>query len=139
MKIIIDGPDNSGKTTWAKTLERTYGLRYNHLTADDPRGRAFYTSKFNIPNQIWDRHFISEYVYSKILNRYTEFDERVFEIVLQNARDKGVMIFIMLGDNYDVSNESLEIQENQMAIHGLFLEIAQRYDIPIIWKEKNYK
>lgn len=139
MKIIIDGPDNSGKTTWAKKLGRTYGLEYNHLTADDPRGRAFYASKFKIDNQIWDRHFISEYVYSKILNRFTEFDERAFEIVLADARKRGVMLFIMLGENYDVTDESQEIQNHQNDIHNLFLKIAQRYEIPIIWKELNYK
>lgn len=73
MKIIIEGPNNVGKSTIIKELKKfqwfeNYNVEY--LGTDTPKTYDFYKDVLNdFDNIICDRYMVSELVYSEYYNR----------------------------------------------------------------------
>lgn len=68
--IIIEGPDASGKTTLAKLLgSKYYHFDYNSKYEDYLRPLA----SLDLFDAVLDRHIISEYAYSAVMNRKFAF------------------------------------------------------------------
>lgn len=73
MRIILDGNDGIGKTTFAKQLKKILNIRsYIHLTGKDPRTYEFYKNILKKNDTIFDRSFLDEEIYSEVLGRSSE-------------------------------------------------------------------
>ena len=134
MEMIIDGPDNSGKTTFAKRMAEIHGIDYAHMNYDDPRLMNFYFHTMAKSDIVWDRHFISEYVYAKIFNRPTEINDPELSYLINRAKHLGVTIVICVSEEYDLSQEGAGIRKNQSMIHNEFIRIAEGFNPEIRWK-----
>lgn len=70
MRIIVDGNDGVGKTTLIKKLQKDLDIKsYIHLSSKDRADYDFYSALLDKQDVIFDRSFISERVYSHVLNR----------------------------------------------------------------------
>ena len=70
--IILDGPEKVGKTTLAKAIIRKRpDFHYRHWSTSWPDEIEFKFEEAKICGryEVWDRSFISERVYTKLLNR----------------------------------------------------------------------
>lgn len=68
--VILEGPDCTGKTTFARMLEKDYGYVYHHEGVPDPSwdlnerfGGQLMSAIESKENHVFDRMFIGEWVY----------------------------------------------------------------------------
>lgn len=131
IKYIVDGPDRAGKTTYAKELVNKYDLEYEHLSHKDDRRAKFYLQKLNDENKVYDRLFISEYVYSKVLGRETDIDLGTLKALVETAEMLGWYIVICLADDYDLSGEPDFVVNNHEALRAEFERVAKDLNLTI--------
>lgn len=85
--FIFEGPDGAGKSVLAKMLARKSEYTYLHGTHTDPSDLKWYLYTIQ-SGTVTDRTFISEIIYSKVLNRKCRVNEkeiRIIERMIQNA------------------------------------------------------
>lgn len=81
--IVIEGPDNSGKTTLSKRLSKDLGIPFRHSirpkTVEELENS--FIDKISNPNAIYDRYSpICEYVYGNILRGVSLAGNNLFTI-----------------------------------------------------------
>ena len=124
--IILEGSDGSGKTTFLKTIQNA-GLG-SSFVAYKPKnifGLNFYINATSIyQNEIIDRYYLSELVYSKLKNRnnYTLIDQHIVEsailpynpviIYFDTPRDLIKEVIKKRGDDYVDLSEIDELIDN---------------------------
>ena len=143
MRIILEGCDGSGKSTFAELLASKYHCDILHMTRWSDKRFYTYIEKMSMTdNIIFDRCFISEYIYSKIFNRSTEVDDTSIEILLTCAKNLDCEIFILTCDNdelmkrlSDRNNETSEILDNAIKLNDAYVDFAKKYNIRLIKKE----
>jgi len=111
MNIILEGPDNSGKTYLAKQLAEYFNLEYTH-SGGPPKNVLLHCRAQNIKlsegNKILDRCTpISEHVYGKNLSN--------FEFYLQDFSRKAIFIYCRPSIEHllDKRNQSLSEHDNE--------------------------
>jgi hypothetical protein len=122
--IVIEGPDGSGKTTLVEHLRETFNLevgkrgtanrdRLWEVTRQDTYRALSEAVLASQPPKLWDRLWISEYVYCGINpGRACEFSTHETEVIrkLCNVLD---IPFIVCLPPYEI------VQENQEAVHQM--------------------
>lgn len=131
IQYIVEGPDRAGKTTYAKELANKYGLEYEHLSHKDDRRAKFYLQKLNDRNKVYDRLFISEYVYSKVLGRETDVDLDTLKALVETAERLGWRIVICLADDYNLTGEPDFVVDNHEALRAEFERVAKDLNLTI--------
>lgn len=131
IQYIVEGPDRAGKTTYAKKLVNKYGLEYEHLSHKDDRSAKFYLQKLNDRNKVYDRLFISEYVYSKVLERETDVDLDTLKALVETAERLGWRIVICLADDYNLTGEPDFVVNNHEALRAEFERVAKDLNLTI--------
>lgn len=116
MQIIIEGCDGTGKTTLARKLSVHFNLSYIHLSRKDPTDYIFYQNIFRKENVVFDRSYISEYIYPKYRHKKSNINFNDISYLLQNYNS---LLIILTGpieiirarllnraneDNYVISN-----------------------------------
>jgi thymidylate kinase len=145
MRIVIEGADGTGKTTLSKNLARTYGIDRLNINRYDPNTFNFYLETLNKTNVVFDRHFVGEMVYPEVFNRKGKLETLDFEWLLNYCREKGIPIIILYTDEHILKqrqklDEYPEVLNNIIEINRKFIEIGEKYQIPLIDVEKvNYE
>lgn len=99
MRIIIDGNDGIGKTTFARELQKALGIRsYIHLTGSDPRDFNFYAEILKKRNTIFDRSFLDEPIYSEVLGRASGLTEQEYNRLLEYTKESDIIVIICHND-----------------------------------------
>lgn len=140
MKIILEGCEGVGKTTFAQKLIIKYDLDYVHITNKDPNDYQFYKQTMRKEDVIYDRHLLGEMIYPKIYNRKGNLNTRQLKKLLKFARKEKVHILILTTD--------LEIVQQRVAmrnkykpdfiinalpkIHKEFFELGIKYGIYLV-------
>jgi len=143
MLIIIEGPDNTGKTTLARHLQEVFTLDYIHCSkpkTDNPFQE--YLSMFsdlNVPTVI-DRAHLGEYVYSKLWRDGCSITDKQFKLLDLEAMSRFEYTIIIhaqapneiILERCKNNNEKLLKPEQINRCSELFHEIFQKTDIPAI-------
>ena len=142
MRIILEGCDGVGKSTLAESLASTYCCDIIHMTRWSNKTFNTYIEKMSMDNIIFDRCFISEYIYSHIFNRITEISDKNIETLLNVAKALNYHIFILTCDDDELvkrlknrNNETDDIIDNTIKINNMYVDFARKYNIKIIGKE----
>lgn len=144
MKIIIEGCDGSGKSTLSELLASKYGCDIIHMTRWSDKSFDSYVKKISLnDNIIFDRCFISEYVYSNVFDRITEITDEKIKLLLNLAKSLDYHIFILTCDDNQLlerlkirNNETDSIVNNVIKINKEYIDFAKKFDIQVIGKEK---
>lgn len=139
MKIILEGPDGSGKTTLARILADKYGLDICHCTQHDPADFNFYKETMKKENVVWDRHTIGELIYPIVFSRDPQVTAHEAKAVIDMAKASGVKIFVLtcelevLAKRIEArATEHPKIVENLEFIDKSFRECAKWMNVPVI-------
>jgi thymidylate kinase len=137
--FILDGPDGCGKTNIGKELSRRLSIPYfknqdeHRYFLKDPdyfRNAIRYVDRYFTSyledtgvSVILDRAWPSEFVYSQVLNRTTDFE--VLRELDERHRALGTKIVIPVRSSYDNVNDDYdEINKNIQKIHQFYMEFA---------------
>lgn len=91
MNIILEGLDASGKSTLAEKIQNKYGFQIIRKRTGNLENFIDF-----LPDTIYDRHFISEWVFQRIYHRKPKLNDVEFEIVKKTAisNDSLIIVFI---------------------------------------------
>lgn len=96
--IILEGPDCTGKTTFAKMLEWHYQYEYHHEGVPNPKWRLYTRFSNQLKDafssdldHVFDRHFIGEWVYGPRHRGHAQYELEVFEELLKAVEAKIVL------------------------------------------------
>ena len=139
MRIILEGPDGSGKTTLAKILAEKYGLDICHCTQHDPADFNFYKETMRKENVVWDRHTIGELIYPIVFDRKPKVTAHEAKAIIDMAQASKAKIFVLTCDLNVLADriaarqtEHPKIVENLEFIDKSFRECAKWMKVPII-------
>lgn len=130
MRIILDGNDGIGKTTFAKQLQKELGIRsYIHLTGDDPRTYEFYKHILKKEDTIFDRSFLDEPIYSEVLGRKSELTDEEKAKLLAQVEISDIVVIICHNDikRYSKDEHPLVIKYKDK-IDYYFEDVALTYN-----------
>lgn len=125
MRIIIEGVDRVGKSTLVKKLEKIFNLDRLHFTKEDPRNYRFYYQTILKNNVVFDRHFISEYIYTKVLKRSNKLPEESFQKLLTHAFNNNVYIIVLYQKN-SVLQKRMDTEPDKKVVKN-FEKINEEY------------
>lgn len=113
--ILIEGADHSGKTTLAKHLADVFKIKYFHFSKETGVYRGsfdyfngyFYDIEQNpYSSFVFDRQFVSEIVYAKVLNRKTFINDTLRDVIVNKFNRYGYIFILVDSDNeWDESRE----------------------------------
>lgn len=139
MNIIIEGCDGVGKTTLVNKLKEYYNIDSIRLSYKDPKDYNFYSRILEKTDCIFDRHFLSEIVYSIIFERQCELNRVELTKLYNQVVGSSIPIFILDTDTSEIlrrinerGNEHQTIINNIDDIRLYFHQIAKLFDIEII-------
>lgn len=140
MNIIIEGPDGVGKSTLVEKLKQHYNIDSIRLSYKDPKDFNFYDRILEKTDCIFDRHFLSEIVYSKLFRRGCElsWDETVE--LFNKTQDLNIPIFILDTDKEEIlkrfkmrpEKENQTIIDNISYLQTEFDILATMFGIEVI-------
>ncbi len=148
--IFIEGPDRAGKTHIAKAIAEKYGLAYwkndDNAEYETPTPDAFAnTLKYHyakLPTMcklfmshgsgvVFDRNYISEWVYSKFFERDTH--ENIIEDLERKYTEMGAVVIYCTKDYTNFDDKYIAI-ENIADIKFWYNEYFNRKrSLPMIW------
>ena len=140
MRIVLEGCEGVGKTTFANKLIEKYNLDYVHITNKDPNDYSFYKQTLRKEDVIYDRHLIGEMIYPKIFNRKGNLNHRQLKKLIEFAHKEKVHILILTAD-LDVVQKRIKernkykpdfILEKIPEIHKQFFDLAVKYGIFLV-------
>lgn len=98
MKLIIEGPNNVGKSTLINAITEifdTYNFEVEHLSGLTPNSVQFHEDLLSTPkNIIFDRFCLSEIVYAPLFKRKPKFTMEESLSIVQNAGDDTIVVLV---------------------------------------------
>lgn len=135
MHIIVDGPNNVGKSTFISTMNKYLNLEEVKCSDHSKISRDYFIDVLNRNNVILDRGPISELVYSSIYNRESNLTVIDIDTILSKCMlNKDDLYIILLSDkktlhnNYILKGEKNFCENNDKFI-GKELDLFSKYGI----------
>lgn len=131
-RILIEGPDCSGKSTALDRIKNA--LRWDAKSLHHREGDQFqrYIKEYcSVENTVFDRGHFSEAVYGQMWRGGNPFSQQEFNFLNFYLQREGLIIFALpseetLINRYRARNFSQQIKENELAFaRKLFLEKSQ--------------
>ena len=98
MKLIIEGPNNVGKSTLIHVITEifsTYEFEVEHLSNLTPNSTEFHKDLLNAPkNVIFDRFCLSEIVYAPIFGRKPKFTLEESISIVDEFKDDTIVVLV---------------------------------------------
>lgn len=98
MKIVVEGPNNVGKSTFIKKLmERDTFKDYEveHLSHLTPNDYQFHKDLLDLPqDMIFDRFYLGEIIYSDIYNRKPKLSQSKLIDLCKEYKDRTIIIIL---------------------------------------------
>lgn len=136
--IVVEGPDGAGKSTLVKHLSEKFGLEIGErgvanrdflykVTRQDTYRALSEAVKGDTPVKIWDRLWISEYVYHGIHpGRPCEFTESD-TVLIRNLMNALACPFIVCLPPYQTVAENVAAVHQMEGVKGAVKEIYGHY------------
>jgi adenylate kinase family enzyme len=143
MLIIIEGPDNTGKSTLARHLQEVFSLDYIHCSkpkTDNPFNEYMEMfSNIRVPTVI-DRAHLGEYVYSKLWRDGCSITDKQFELIDLEAmsRFEYTIVIYAQAPNHIILDRCIKEKEKLLKPEQisecsfLFDQIIEKTKIPVI-------
>lgn len=139
MRIIVEGCDGVGKSTYASFLAKWYECDVVHMTAWSPKKLTSYLHRLKSDDVIFDRFFISEVVYAKVFERDTKINEFEIKFLLFICKLLRCQIYILTQDD-DIILERLKqrgdetdtILNNVSRLNEEYVKFADKYNIKLV-------
>lgn len=143
MLIIIEGPDNTGKTTLARRLQDVFSLEYIHCSkpkTDNPFQEYCDLIEGIQKPTVIDRAHLGEYVYSQLWRGGCTITEKQFEYLDLMCMDKfNYVIVIHAQAPNDIILERCKKNDEKLLLphqiehcSELFKDIVSKTQIPVI-------
>lgn len=142
IKIFIEGPDNSGKTTLAKALVEEFNLDYRHCSkpkTDDPFTEYMNMIMNTEQSTVFDRGYLGEFVYSNLWRGGCKLDFKDFQALDRCAlRDSKTIIIHATADFSCIRERCIDQKEELLQLDqivdcmNLFDLIIERTLCPVI-------
>lgn len=98
MKLIIEGPNNVGKSTLIHVITEifnTYDFEVEHLSNLTPNTTEFHKDLLKLPkNVIFDRFCLSEIVYAPIFGRKPKFTLEESISIVNEFKDDTIVVLV---------------------------------------------
>ena len=91
MNIILEGLDASGKSTLANKIQSKYSFPIIKKRTGDITNFIDFKN-----NTIYDRHFVSEWVFQRVYNRPAKLNDKNFEFLKKVATIHNSLIVILI-------------------------------------------
>jgi thymidylate kinase len=128
MRLIIEGCDGVGKTSIIKKLAEEYNLDIFYSTYHGPKKLNIYRERLQLNDIVFDRSFISEFVYSKILDRESEINLFDFNYLLKTAEIAGFKIIILTCEVNEIIRRLNERKDEMQNILSNIKKIELEYE-----------
>lgn len=136
-KIIIEGPNNVGKSTIIKALQKEFGYQSEHTTGACPNDYGFYATCLDYPEPlIFDRLHVGEMVYPQLFNREANLADEEFRQLLKKHNDD-VLIVIMDAD-YDFIIRSCAAKQEKFDLDFVTRERILFYNVWSIMVDEGF-
>lgn len=144
-RILIEGPDCSGKSTAIDRIKNS--LRWDAKSLHHREGDQFqrYIKEYcSAESIVFDRGHFSEAVYGQMWRGGNPFSKEEFDFLNFYLQRDGLIIFALpseetLINRYSARNFSQQIKENELALaRNLFLEKSQIVPY-ILYTSESYK
>ena len=124
MRIIVDGPNNVGKSTFISTMNKYLNLEEVKCSDHSKISRDYFIDILNKNNVILDRGPISELVYSSIYNREFNLTVNNIDTILNRCMsNKDDLYIILLSDKKTLhSNYSLKGEKDFCENNDKFID-----------------
>ena len=124
MRIIVDGPNNVGKSTFISTMNKYLNLKEVKCSDHSKISRDYFIDVLNRNNVILDRGPISELVYSSIYNRESNLTVSDTDTILSRCMfNSDDLYIILLSDKKTLhKNYSLKGEENFCENNDRFID-----------------
>lgn len=128
--IVIEGFDNTGKTTLAKKLAQFLG--YNYVSGGGPEvGNyvgALQRLQLGMPNKVQDRTWISEVVYGTVIRKKSGIsDDEIMKMIDFHRENKICLIFAKQSYDQVMQNITERDQMDGVVDHAKELMIMYNY------------
>lgn len=143
MLIIIEGPDNTGKTTLAQHLQETFVLDYLHCSK--PKTNNPYLEYMELADSIKkptviDRAHLGEYVYGNLWRDGCSITDQQFVDLDIKFMEKFAFVVVIHADapTHIIKERCLREKEELLQLdqihkcRNLFSEIMRKTQIPVI-------
>jgi len=133
-KIIVEGPDCSGKSTVVERIKNM--LRWDSKSLHHREGDQFerYLKEYALhPKTVFDRSHISEIVYSILWRGGNPFSEREEKILSEIIKEKMLLIFVCpkintLKKRYQNKNFNQQIKLEELEkSREIFVEVMDQF------------
>lgn len=98
MKIVIEGPNNVGKSTFIKNLlkrDTFKNYEVEHLSHLTPNDYQFHKDLLDLPqDMIFDRFYLGEIIYSEIYGRKPKLTQNKLAELCNQYKDKTIIIVL---------------------------------------------
>lgn len=137
--IIIEGMDNTGKTTAAKILAEY--LHYNYVSGGGPEVGTYHGALekmlSGLPNKVQDRTFISEMIYGPIIRGKSGISDQDFMLLIQQFKEeKGVLVYARRP--VDRVMATLSDRDQMEGVTENVVELCKKYDYYMLEKLPPY-
>lgn len=141
--LILEGPDNIGKTTAAQTLVKMTGWSYHHMTKppDEWDYHHDYLARIQ-PERIWDRFHLGGWVYGELLQLHrTKYTQHTLKSLIAELRKLGARTILMFAHNFSWFEDHIDAnpkeemfsRENVIAANARYRSMANYRFADIIW------
>jgi len=122
MKIVVEGPNNVGKSTLISKLKREIpwmNFQIEHVDGGCPNDFAFHWDMLKLPqNMIFDRFYIGERIYPEIYGRESKLTDAQLEDLCKRFSDT---IIILVDADYNFILKAYENKGEQKEIDSEFI------------------
>ena len=130
IKVILEGPDGVGKTTLASAWSKILNVELKEYNDKNSDGFEFWFDEIHRQrhiNTIWSRSFLSERLYASIYNREPRLTEIAEESMMQNAKQFGYTIVVLMPKDVNVMKRRLLIRGDDREVLDKIDEIIEGY------------
>lgn len=130
MRIIIEGADGAGKSTLAKRISDLTGLDVVHMRGRDVMRFPFLYHTLDKVDVIWDRHFLSERIYSRFYDLPYRITQGQEALLVQKCIDQDIKIIVCNPEEFKVTeDEDADIKEEHDVLVKAYEDIIKEYDL----------
>ena len=139
VRIIVEGADGAGKSTLVNRLYQYFKFQENHevdkvhMRGKDTMSFPFLYHGLDKCDIIYDRHFLSENIYSDFYNLPKRITESQRDILMDKCRLEGIVVIVCIPQVHKMyESEDVDIKMNHSELVQAYVDIVQHYNLLVV-------